>query len=92
MNGAGHKVQSTVAKPCRGKNLEGTRDNHKLLEKGSENAESETESEEVKTSHTPLWPQKGQMVQVWFGRKKRSLRGKKEAQDNLIEVEQSQET
>uniref|UniRef100_A0A2N9IUX1 Uncharacterized protein n=1 Tax=Fagus sylvatica TaxID=28930 RepID=A0A2N9IUX1_FAGSY len=63
MNGVGHKVQSTVAKPCRGKDLEGTRDNHKRLEKGSENAESETESEEVKTSHTPMWPQKGQMVQ-----------------------------
>uniref|UniRef100_A0A2N9IVJ4 Uncharacterized protein n=1 Tax=Fagus sylvatica TaxID=28930 RepID=A0A2N9IVJ4_FAGSY len=63
MNGVGHKVQSTVAKPCRGKDLEGTRENHKRLEKGSENAESETESEEVKTSHTPMWPQKGQMVQ-----------------------------
>ncbi len=24
MNGSGHKMQSTVAKPCRGKNLEGT--------------------------------------------------------------------
>ena len=92
MNGVGHKVQSMVAKPCWGKDLEGTRDNHKRLEKGSENAESKTESEEVKTSHTPMWPQKGQMVQVWFGRKKRSSRGRKEAQDNLIEAEQSQKT
>ncbi len=32
------------------------------------------------------------MVQVWFGRKKRSPRGRKEAQDNQIEAEQSQET
>jgi hypothetical protein len=34
MNGAGHKVQSTVAKPCRGRDFERTQDNHKRLEKG----------------------------------------------------------
>ena len=39
-----------------------------------------------------MWPQKGQMVQVWFGRKKRSSKGRKEAEDNRIEAEQSQET
>ena len=31
-------------------------------------------------------------MQVWFGRKKRSSRGRKEAEDNQIEAEQSQET
>ena len=39
-----------------------------------------------------MWPQKGQVVQVWFGRKKRSPRGRKEAKDNLIKAKQSQET
>jgi hypothetical protein len=72
--------------------LTGTRDNHKHLEKGSENAELETKSEEAKTSQIPVGPQKGQVMQVWFGRKKRSSRGKKEGKDNLIEAEQSQET
>ena len=60
--------------------------------KGSENVESEMESEEAKASQMPVWPQKGQVVQVWFDRKKRSLRGRKEVEDNLIEAEQSQET
>ena len=32
------------------------------------------------------------MVHVWLGRKKKSPRGRKETEDNLIEVEQSQET
>ena len=31
-------------------------------------------------------------MQVWFGRKKRSPRGRKEAKDNLIKAKQSQET
>ena len=50
------------------------------------------EFEEIKTSQMPVWPQKGQVVQVWFGRKKRSLRGRKEAEDNLIKAKQPQET
>ena len=50
------------------------------------------ESEEAKASQMPVWPQKGQVVQAWFGRKKRSPRGRKEVEDNLIEAEQSQET
>ena len=40
----------------------------------------------------PILPQNYQIVQVWFGRKKRSSRGRKEAQDNSIEAKQSQET
>jgi hypothetical protein len=40
----------------------------------------------------PILPQNYQTVQVWFERKKRSPRGRKEAQDNSIEAEQSQET
>jgi hypothetical protein len=32
------------------------------------------------------------VVQVWLGRKKKSLRGRKEAEDNLIKAKQTQET
>jgi hypothetical protein len=87
-NGIGHRMQSTITKPYQGKEPEKTRNDHKRLEKGSEN----TESEKVKTSYVPILPQNYQTVQVWFGRKKRSPRGRKEAQDNSIKVEQSQET
>ena len=59
------------------------------MKKNNENAESEIESKEAKTSQIPVGPQKGQVVQVWFGRKKRSPRGKKEAKENQIEAEQS---
>ena len=45
-----------------------------------------------KTSRILVGPQKGQVVHVWFGKKKRSLRGGKEAEDNQIEAKQSQET
>ena len=57
------------------------------MKKNNENAESEIESKEAKTSQIPVGPQKGQVVQVWFGRKKRSPRGKKEAKENQIEAE-----
>ena len=36
-NGIGHRVQSTVTKPYRVKDLKKTRDDHKRQEKGSEN-------------------------------------------------------
>jgi hypothetical protein len=49
----------------------------------------ESESEEAKTLPIRIGPKKGQVVQVWFGKKKRSPMGSKEAK---IEVEQSQET
>ena len=91
-NGIGHRMQSTITKPYQGKEPEKTRNDHKRLEKGGENTESETESEKVKTSYVPILPQNYQIVQVWFGRKKRSPRGRKEVQDNSIKVEQSQET
>jgi hypothetical protein len=92
INGTSHKVQNTKTKPCQNKDSTRTQDNHKRLEKNSENVESELESEEAKTSQIPVGPQKGQVVQVWFGKKKRNPRGRKEAEDNQIEVEQSQET
>ena len=53
---------------------------------------SETESEKVKTAYMPILLQNCQTVQVWFGRKKRSPRGRKEAQDNSIKAERSQKT
>jgi hypothetical protein len=56
-NGIGHKVQSTVTKPYRGKDLKKTRDDHKCLEKGSENTKSKAESEKVKTAYMPILPQ-----------------------------------
>jgi hypothetical protein len=89
INSTSHKVQNTETKPCQNKDSTRTQDNHKRLEKNSENAESETESEEAKTSRIPVGPQKGQGVQVWFGKKKRSPRGGKKAEDNQIEAEQS---
>uniref|UniRef100_A0A2N9GH53 Reverse transcriptase domain-containing protein n=1 Tax=Fagus sylvatica TaxID=28930 RepID=A0A2N9GH53_FAGSY len=92
INGTSHKLQNTETKPCQSKDSTKTQDSHKRLEKNSENAESETEYEEAKTSRILVGPQKSQVVQVWFGRKKRSPRGRKEAEDNLIEAEQSQET
>jgi hypothetical protein len=92
INGTSHKLQNTKTKPCQSKDSTKTQDSHKRLEKNSENAESETEYEEAKTSRILVGPQKSQVVQVWFGRKKRSPRGRKEAEDNPIEAEQSQET
>jgi hypothetical protein len=91
-DGISHRVQSMVTEPYRGKGLEKTRDDHKRLEKGSENTESETKSEKVKASYMPIQPQNFQTVQVWFGRKKRSPRGRKEAQDSSVEAERSQKT
>ena len=46
-------------------------DNHKCLEKSSENVELETGSEEAKTSQKLVGPQRGQVVQVWFGKEKK---------------------
>ena len=66
-----------------------TQDNLKRLEKNSKNGELETEPEENKAFPALVGPRKVQVVQVWFGRKKRSLRGSKEAN---IEAEQPQET
>ena len=85
-NGTNHKVKNTKVKSCPNKDSTKTQDNHKWLEKNSENVESETESEEAKTLPIPVGPKKGQVVQVWFGRKKRSPRGSKEAK---IKVKQS---
>ena len=82
INGIGHKVQNTETKSCQNKDSTRTQNNHKRLEKNSENAESKTESEEAKTSQILVGPQKGQVVHVWFGRKKRSPRGRKEAEGN----------
>jgi hypothetical protein len=91
-NGTNHRVQNTKVKSCPNKDSTKTQNNHKSLEKNSENVESETESEEAKASPKPVGPKRGQVVQVWFGRKKRSPRGSKEAEGNQIEAEQSQET
>jgi hypothetical protein len=85
----GHKVQDTRVELYPNKDSTNTQDNHKLLEKNSENVESETESEETKALPAPVGPRRGQVVQVWFGRKKKSPRGSKEAK---IEAEQPQET
>uniref|UniRef100_A0A2N9F0K1 Reverse transcriptase domain-containing protein n=1 Tax=Fagus sylvatica TaxID=28930 RepID=A0A2N9F0K1_FAGSY len=63
INSTSHKVQNTETKPCQNKDSTRTQDNHKRLEKNSENVESETESEEAKTSRIPVGPQKGQGVQ-----------------------------
>ena len=89
-DGTRHKVQDTKVESCPNKDSTETQDNHKRLEKNNKNVESEIESEEAKAS--PVGPKKGQVVQVWFGRKKRSPRGNKAAEDNQIKVEQSQET
>ena len=75
-----HKVQVTKVESCPNKDSTKTQDNHKRLEKNSENVESETESEEAKTLSVPIGPKRGQVVQVWFGSKKRSPRGSKEAE------------
>jgi hypothetical protein len=56
INGTSHKLQNTETKPCQSKDLTRTQDNHKCLEKSSENAELETESEEAKTSRIPVGP------------------------------------
>jgi hypothetical protein len=69
-NGIGHKMQSTITKPHQDKEPKKTQNDHKRLEKGSENTKSETESEKVKTSCVPILPQNYEIVQVWFGRKK----------------------
>ena len=93
-NDISHKMQTTITKPHRGKEPKKIQNDHKRLEKESENIESEAESKKVNTSssHVPILPLNYQTVQVWFGKKKQSLRGKKEAQDNSIEEEQIQET
>ena len=75
-----HKVQVTKVESCPNKDSTKTQDNHKRLEKNSENVESETESEEAKTLSVPIGPKRGQVVQVWFGSKNRSPRGSKEAE------------
>ncbi len=48
-NGRGHRMQSMVTKPYRGKESKKTRNDHRCLEKDNENIESETESKKVKT-------------------------------------------
>jgi hypothetical protein len=73
-------VQDTKVESCPSKDSTKTQNNHKRLEKNSKNVESETESEEAKASPVPVGPKRGQVVQVWFGRKKRSPRGSKEAE------------
>ena len=88
-NGIRHKVQDIKVESCPNKDSTKTQDNHKWLEKNNENVELETESEEAKTLPVPTGPKRGQVVLVWFGRKKRSPKGSKEAE---IEAEQSQET
>ena len=85
----GHTVQDTRAESYPNKNSKETQDKHKRLEKNSKSVESETESKEIKALPAPVGPRRGQVVQVWFGRKKRSSRGNKEAK---IEAEQPQET
>jgi hypothetical protein len=75
----GYKVQDIKAELYSNRNSTETRANHKRLEKNSEKDELETEPEENKVLSAPVRPRKGQMVQVWFGRKKRSPRGSKEA-------------
>jgi hypothetical protein len=86
-DGTRHKVQDTKVESCSNEDSTKTQDNHKRLEKNSENVESETESKEAKASPVPVGPKIGQVVQVWFGRKKISPKGSKEAEDNQIEVE-----
>ena len=44
------------------------------------------------SSYVLILPQNHQTMQVWFGKKKRSLRGKKEAQKEPIEAIQVQKT
>ncbi len=88
-DGTRHKVQDTKIESCPNKDSTKTQDNRKRLEKNSEKVEFETKSEEAKASPVPVGLKRGQVVQVWFGRKKRSPRGSKGAEDNQIEAKQS---
>jgi hypothetical protein len=88
-NGIRHKVQDSKDELCPNKDSIKIQANRKRLEKNSENVESETESEEAKTLQELIGPKRGQVVQVWFGKKRRSPRGSKEPE---IEAEQFQET
>ena len=54
-----HKVQDAKVESCPNKDSTKTQDNHKWLEKNSENVESETESEEAKTLPVPIGPKRG---------------------------------
>ena len=56
-DGTRHKVQDTKVESCSNEDSTKTQDNHKRLEKNSENVESETESEGVKP--VPVGPKKG---------------------------------
>ena len=58
-NGIRHKVQDSKVKLCPNKDSSKIQDNHKRLEKNSENVESETESEEAKILQAPVGPKRG---------------------------------
>jgi hypothetical protein len=88
-SGTRHKVQDSKVELCPNKDSTKIQDNHKRLEKNSENVESETESKEAMTLQASVGPKRGQVVQVWFGKKRRSPRGSEEPE---IEAEQFQET
>ena len=76
-NGTRHKVQDSKDELCPNKDSTKIQANRKQLEKNSENVESETESEEAKTLQALIGPKRGQVVQVWFRKKRRSPRGSK---------------
>ena len=54
-----YKGQDTKVESCPNKDSTKTQDNHKWLEKNSENVESETESKEAKTLPVPIGPKRG---------------------------------
>ena len=70
INDISHKLQNTETKPCQSKDSTRTQDNHKRLEKNSENVESETESEEAKTSRIPIGPQKAKWYRFGLAERK----------------------
>ena len=57
-NSITHKIQSMITKPHRGEEPEKIQNDHKCLEKGNEDIESEAESEKINTSssHVPILP------------------------------------
>ena len=57
-NSISHKIQSMITKPHRGEEPEKIQNDHKCLEKGNEDIESEAESEKINTSssHVPILP------------------------------------
>ena len=77
-NDTRHKVQDSKVELCPNKDSTKIQDSHKRLEKDSKNVESKTGSEEAKTIPAHIGPKRGQVVQVWFSKKRRSPRGSKE--------------